>query len=216
MDNISKPETDGWIGKYGEGHPLCNTFKSYQRDEYNTATALCKNKRTAIGLGGNVRMMAYRMCEDFNEVHSFEPLFSKHIIENTKAFDNITVHPFAVGDKKQTVTMRKGIHHSGSSNIVKEKSADIPDDAYVDVDVVLVDDYNIKDVDFLKIDVEDYEYYALLGAIETIKKYKPIILIEMHDNNPNKTEIFHLLDTLDYIGKEAFFAKNTDWIFKHK
>ena len=35
-----------------------------------------------------------------------------------------------------------------------------------------------KKVDFIKLDIEGFEYYVLLGGLETIKKYKPYILIE--------------------------------------
>jgi FkbM family methyltransferase len=206
MDNISKPETDGWIGKYKS-----NTFENYQQAEYDKATSFCKNKRTAIDLGGNIGMMAYRMCKDFNEVHSFEPLFSQHILRNTLQFDNITVYPFAVGDKKEKVIMRKGIYHSGGSNIVKEKESN--HQTYVDdVEVVILDDYNFKNVDFLKIDVEHYEYQALLGSIKTIEKYSPVILIEIHNDNIDREKIFSLLNDLKYNGIQAG-GEGLDWIY---
>ena len=44
----------------------------------------------------------------------------------------------------------------------------------------------------MKIDVEWLEYKVLLGAINTIKKHKPIIYIEMHD-----TEAYTFLKNLD-------------------
>jgi FkbM family methyltransferase len=39
------------------------------------------------------------------------------------------------------------------------------------------------DIDLIKIDVEGFEYNVLLGSIETIKKYKPRIIIETHSIN---------------------------------
>ena len=201
---ISKPKEDAWIGKRED-----NTFQNYQRGEYDKALSACDDKRTAIDLGGNIGMMAYRMCDDFNSVHSFEPLFSKHIDENTKKFNNIKIYPWAAGDKKEKVTMRKGLYHSGGSNIIKEKKQ--TGQTYVDVEVVLVDDFDIQDVDFLKIDVENYEYPALLGAIKTIKKYSPVILIELHEHNPNRQEIVDLLESLEYKGEKI---GETDWLFK--
>ena len=206
MFNISKPETEGWIGKRPD-----NTFENYQRNEYNTAVFYCEKRRTAIDLGGNVGMMAYRMCKDFEEVHSFEPLFSEHILKNTSEFDNITVHPFAVGDKKDKVMMRKGISHSGGSNIVKEKQDG--QQSYVeDVDVVTVDSYNFKNVDFIKIDVEYYELQAIMGAYKTIKKYRPTLLVELHDNNNDRQKILNILvDDLKYVPEQA---GELDWVFR--
>ena len=37
---------------------------------------------------------------------------------------------------------------------------------------------NIKHIDFIKIDTEGHDYNILLGMNKTIKKYKPVFLIE--------------------------------------
>jgi FkbM family methyltransferase len=41
-----------------------------------------------------------------------------------------------------------------------------------------LDEFNLPRVDFIKIDIEGMEMEALAGARETIKKYRPILLIE--------------------------------------
>ncbi|WP_249164013.1 FkbM family methyltransferase, partial [Bradyrhizobium liaoningense] len=41
-----------------------------------------------------------------------------------------------------------------------------------------LDELNLPRVDFIKIDIEGMEMEALAGARETIKKYRPILLIE--------------------------------------
>ena len=49
------------------------------------------------------------------------------------------------------------------------------------VKMIRIDDLHFDRCDFIKIDVEGFEYGVLLGAIETIKKYKPIIFYEYAD-----------------------------------
>ena len=39
-------------------------------------------------------------------------------------------------------------------------------------------DLNVERIDFVKIDVEDYELYVLAGMTETLEKYKPLVFIE--------------------------------------
>ncbi len=62
--------------------------------------------------------------------------------------------------------------------------------------------FNIKRIDnfdlypdIIKIDVEGFEHKAVLGMLKTIKKNKPILLIE---ERSNKEEIFDLLKPLGY------------------
>jgi hypothetical protein len=43
-----------------------------------------------------------------------------------------------------------------------------------------IDDLNLDECDFIQLDIEGFEYQALLGGIETIKKYYPVICVEWH------------------------------------
>jgi len=62
--------------------------------------------------------------------------------------------------------------------------------------VKTIDSFNINDVVFIKIDVEGMEYKVLVGAQETIKRCKPIIVFENHKTNLDF--IKKLLLDLDY------------------
>lgn len=186
---ISKPSSEGWIGS-----KKTNTFENYQLEEYNAALSKVKNFRTAIDIGANIGIMSYRMVNNFNKVYAFEPLFYDHIKENVKN-SKLEVYPYAIGSEEKIETMRVGVYHSGGSNIVKEKENNVK---YKDVKVVTIDSFNFTDVDFIKIDVELYEWYAILGAKITIEKYKPTILIELTPNNPHYQDIIDFLEGLSY------------------
>ena len=45
-------------------------------------------------------------------------------------------------------------------------------------DVITIDSLNLPGLDFMKIDVEGAEGLVIMGAAETIKKYKPVIFFE--------------------------------------
>ena len=68
----------------------------------------------------------------------------------------------------------------------------------------------LNKLDFIKIDVEGHEYEVLKGGEKTIKKFKPIILIEIeqrhHDFSIN--EIFHFIISMGY--KISFFNLLTE------
>ena len=46
----------------------------------------------------------------------------------------------------------------------------------------IVSECQVKNIDFIKMDVEGYEWYAIQGSLETIQKFKPTIQIEIHFN----------------------------------
>lgn len=186
---IYKPEGENWLGKYSH-----NTFETYQLSEYKLAMSKVKHKRVAIDAGANLGIMSHRMVKDFEYVHAFEPLFHEYLSKNVTA-DNLKVYPYAAGNEEKTETMRVGIYRSGGSNIVKTKE---DDQVYKDVKVVTIDSFNIKNVDFMKIDVEEYELYTLLGSVNTIKEFKPTILIELQETNPNYQEILDFFKSMDY------------------
>lgn len=202
--HVYKPSTEGWLGKYKD-----NTFQNYQLKEYNKAVSYVKNKQIAIDVGANLGMMSYRMCRDFKHVHAIEPLFAQYIKPNVGA-DNITIHEVAVGETEKTVSMRVGQYHSGGSNVV-EWINDITQTYNQNVKCITIDSLNIKDVDFIKIDVEHYEWFALQGANQTIETYHPIIMMEVKKDNPYKDQIMKFMKNHGY---EYESIGEMDFVFK--
>lgn len=79
---------------------------------------------------------------------------------------------------------------------------------------VFLENEDIMKIDFIKIDTEGWEYYILQGALNTIKKYKPKLQLELWDENLKqcgleRTHIFNLLNDLDYEYK--FISKAEIW-----
>jgi hypothetical protein len=75
------------------------------------------------------------------------------------------------------------------------------------VDVDTVDNYGFDDVDLIKIDVEGHEQFVILGAVDTIKRTKPILIVEIEQRHINNdiNEVFKAILNLSYNG---FFLKN--------
>ena len=58
---------------------------------------------------------------------------------------------------------------------------------------------NIRKLDFIKIDVEGHEYNVLKSSIFTLKKFRPVLLIELiQKNNNNFFQTIKLLNKLNF------------------
>ena len=56
----------------------------------------------------------------------------------------------------------------------------------------------MKKIDFFSLDVEGYELYAIKGAVNTIAKYKPTVVLEVWDHSDTQIQLEQLLAELGY------------------
>jgi len=93
---------------------------------------------------------------------------------------NVELHNAALGQCSGEARLRtqiKGVHEGGRSKIA--------DDGDEVVKVVAIDDIiGSTRVSVIHLDVEHYEKQALMGAIETIKKYLPLFIVEDIGKHP--------------------------------
>jgi Methyltransferase FkbM domain len=70
-----------------------------------------------------------------------------------------------------------------------------------------LDDYaktsNLKRVDFIKIDVDGFECHVLKGGIDTLSKFRPVIIMELApytltERGRSLEELLDILQSLDY------------------
>ncbi|MEY2549321.1 MAG: hypothetical protein QOD64_1903, partial [Verrucomicrobiota bacterium] len=74
----------------------------------------------------------------------------------------------------------------------------------IEVETRRIDDYDLVDVGFIKIDVEGHELAVLAGAANTLARHTPNLLIECNDEHqPNA--VTRLGEWLDAHGYDALF-----------
>lgn len=62
------------------------------------------------------------------------------------------------------------------------------------IKIKTLDSYNLKDVNFIKMDVEENELFVLLGAVETLNQWKPKLIFEMNQFNPKIKAFLELIN----------------------
>lgn len=161
--------------------PMIDGKGTYQYHKLQAALEHVKQRRTALDIGMHVGLWAMHLVKEFDHVIGFEPVAEHRecLHKNLEGVKNYNVYYAALGNREGPV----GLHHlagSTGSTQVNENGTG----AWM----YRLDDYQFKDIDFIKIDVEGYEYFVVEGAEQTIKKHRPVIILEQKGTKPEKLD----------------------------
>jgi FkbM family methyltransferase len=140
-----------------------------------------------IDVGANTGMYSLFAAQHAKEVHAFEPFppilprLRAHITENN--ISNIVVHAVGLGEAEAELPFYSPPEGNlGTGSFVPELKQGNRDEQLT-LKVVAGDAYfpkaGITRVDFIKIDIEGYEKAALAGLRETLRRHRPIVLMEL-------------------------------------
>jgi hypothetical protein len=89
-----------------------------------------------------------------------------------------------------------------------------PNSVNGDTQITKLDSLNIDNVDYIKIDCEGYEYRVLRGAEGTIKRCRPVVVIEQkpHDAYSKDYGQFAAIGLLQEWGMVKLDQVKDDWI----
>lgn len=124
-----------------------------------------------------------------------------------------------VSDKEdETLTMKYNMHNTGMSRVVMNDTSnntDNTDNSLIQNTTNTLDNLlkNEENISIIKIDIENYEYYALLGGQNIINKHHPVIVIELHKTNPYYNEIINFLDKNNYKTDGINYASSPTFIY---
>jgi FkbM family methyltransferase len=181
----------------------------YQIAVRRRSIGLCAKRRTALDIGANVGLWSRDLVDNFAKVVAFEPVaIFRECLEKNVTGANFFISPLALGDHDTQATMIITEGNSGHSHL---------DPATLgtgDVQVVKLDNLNMEDVDYIKIDCEGYEYRVLQGAEQTVKRWRPIMVIEQkpHDAYSKDYGQFAAIALLESWGMIKLDQIRDDWI----
>lgn len=164
---------NSWFLPDNEEHLLKYIIKSdgYQKKQREHALSFVKKFNCCLDIGGHVGLWSRELAQKFTGVIAFEPIqVHRECFMQNVNMKNVTLYPFGLGEKETTAAFDFDGTNTGHTRISETKHGVI--------EIKILDSYNFKDINFIKIDCEGYEYFVLKGAEKTIKENRPIINIE--------------------------------------
>lgn len=161
---------------------------TYQHHKLEAALAHVKQFRVAVDVGGHCGLWSMHLVKRFAAVHAFEPVQAHRDCFERNVQPPALLYAVALGEAVGRVAIHTSGHSSGDSWV--DGAGEIP--------LRRLDEYDLQDVDFLKLDCEGYELFALRGGEETLKRCRPCVIVEQ---KPGRAQKFGLAETaaVDYL-----------------
>lgn len=164
---------------------LFNTME-YETDEMNTIVSSINDNDVILDIGTNIGLYTILLNKLKKiKTYSFEPIpFTFNILKENIRLNGLDVEIFNIGisNKNETVDFYFNTSEIASSSM-KDLRENKENTEIVKCQIRKLDDFikenNINKIDFMKIDIEGSELFAIQGGLESIKKFKPIIFCEM-------------------------------------
>lgn len=169
--------------------PVVAGRPTYQYGKLLAAMEHVRSRRLAVDVGGHVGLWAFQLAQLFERVLVFEPI-PRHLAclrKNLAGLAGVSIQPFALGTRSGQTLMQAATGNSGESHVAGEATR-----TGLRAELRRLDDYNLADVGFIKLDCEGYEYFALHGARETIERCRPVVVVEQHEPSAVRYGIPHL------------------------
>lgn len=166
-----------WMWRESDSGAWDGPSREWEQSHKQAYLKHCKKFDVCVQAGGNQGLYPRLFANVFKTVYTFEPdMYNFHCLVNNCQMDNIVKMNACLGNENKMVRFNgdPGSTNSGTFSISTSAEAGI-------IPMLMLDTLNLQDCDLIQLDIERFEKSALEGAIETIKKFKPVIACECGD-----------------------------------
>lgn len=176
-------------------------YGEYSFAEYELFRQVIRPGQTVLDVGANLGAHTLAMAQlvgDRGHVYAFEPqpivrdVLSMNMLLNQAT--HVQVYHTALTSQSQKLYMHK-LDYTQQNNF-GDMSATTQRNAVV-VFGTRLDEYELAACDFIKIDVQGAEVEVLLGAQETIRRFRPLLYVE-NDRVETSTSLINTLLSFEY------------------
>jgi FkbM family methyltransferase len=148
----------------------------------------------AIDVGANAGLFSYAMSKRFSKVYAFE--INDGLTQDLESYNpgNIDIINIGLSSREGSAVLYipivNGVLLTGWASLAQGNCPDAQEYIEKPVHVCTLDKFNISPVSFIKIDVEGHEIEVLKGAVHTLHRDRPVVLIEVKRDNMNQIASF--------------------------
>tara|TARA_B100000212_G_C27371645_1_gene532849 strand:+ start:1100 stop:1861 length:762 start_codon:yes stop_codon:yes gene_type:complete len=177
---------------------------------------LLTKKRRFIDIGANQGIYSLYFSSVFKLINTFEPVKEVTSLLQFTNKKNIQIHHVALTDSigeriieipkkmNELLISRSSLSYCGAMPTIKRN-----------INTLNLDHFCYEDVDLIKIDVEGHEDFVINGALETIKRCKPFLIIEIELRH-RKKHIDYLVKLLENLHYKCFYCRNQKKLIPYK
>ena len=197
IGNYFFPDTDIHFQRW----VLDGEYQKKQRDDVFLKMNSIKPVKRICDIGGHVGTWSLPMAQykDTEMIYAFEPneKVRECFVENTLPFkDKITVYNVALGKENGKALLDIEEDNTGNTRIKVVNETDLKT-----IEVRTLDSFELKNIDYMKIDVEGFEMNVIKGSQMKLKEI-PFILLENQFGNHYKNNNFK--DIIKFLSKKNF------------
>lgn len=148
------------------------------KDTWLVSEPFISETNNAIDIGCRDGEYTHFLLKKFNHIFCFD-YRGRKLFPNNVDLSKVTHFRCALGEETKTVKA------SGGGSILSSKT---PIESRLDLQLHRLDDFNLKNINYIKIDVDGFELRVLQGATNTINTYKPLLVIEQENNDTSAIE----------------------------
>lgn len=165
--------------------------------------------RNAVDVGAWWGPWTYWLSRRCPEVVAVEPNPSMAAYLRRVVPDNVVVESVALSDATGEGVLRVPEGRGPDALAHLDDSGDGPGLA-VTVPLRRLDDLEVGDLGFLKIDVEGHEYAVLDGGLETLDRHRPVILVELEEVKSVRP-VSETIELLVAVGYQGWIRRRRAW-----
>lgn len=169
---------------------------------------LCQADGIAIDVGANQGLYVHHLLPLVSQVIAFEPLPAMQAQLRRFYADKIRLEPVALSRAPGRAQLRMPAGNPSWATMAQTNKLEMaqPDKAIetVDAEVRTLDSYDYRHVSLVKIDVEGNEEAVLEGAVATLRREQPNLIIEVEERH-NAGSVQRVAQFLGELGYEGFY-----------